>query len=471
MENIKIIFGAPGCGKTTRLLEILEEELKQNEPDKIAFVSFTRKGTYEGADRAKDKFNYRDEDLPYFRTLHSIAFRSAQLSKYDIISKKDYKDFSNAMGMRFSGYYTEEFFNNDDKYLFMHFLRRNNESTASTYARDMDVKILRDVEYNFVRYKQFARVLDFTDIIERFIEVNEPLPVKVAIIDEAQDLTTLQWKMCEVAFRNCERVYIAGDDDQAIYEWSGADVQYFLNIKATSREILKQSYRLQKNILDVAKRVSNMINNRVEKDFKPVGDSGDVFFYNRLEDVRLSKDETYYFLCRNNWFLGLYRDFLRQRAEVFMHKNVLSFEPKHIDAINTLERARKRGSLTDTDEVKLKLYLKDKIDLSISWYDLLNFDNDTIAYYKDLIKHKTNLSDRRITVSTIHGVKGGEADNVILMLDFTRAVRTNMEYNPDSELRCLYVACTRTKKHLHIIHSTLRNGYDNYINFNGGRNE
>ena len=120
-------------------------------------------------------------------------------------------------------------------------------------------------------------------------------------------------------------------------------------------------------------------------------------------------------------------------------------------------------------KLKLKLFLKDKVNLSSPWYEQLNFDNDTVAYYKDLIKYKADLKDRSIMINTIHGVKGGEADNVVLMLDFTRAVQVNMEHNPDSELRCLYVACTRAKKNLHIIHSTSKRGYDDYINFDGGR--
>jgi len=74
-------------------------------------------------------------------------------------------------------------------------------------------------------------------------------------------------------------------------------------------------------------------------------------------------------------------------------------------------------------------------------------------------------------VNTIHGVKGGETDNVVLLLNFTKAVRNNLEVNPDSELRCLYVACTRAKKTLHLIHSDNRNGYDDYYNFEEYTNE
>lgn len=47
------------------------------------------------------------------------------------------------------------------------------------------------------------------------------------MVDEAQDLTPLQWDMVVKIAKSVWRVYIAGDDDQAIYEWNGAEVEYF----------------------------------------------------------------------------------------------------------------------------------------------------------------------------------------------------------------------------------------------------
>jgi DNA helicase-2/ATP-dependent DNA helicase PcrA len=463
MPDTHVIFGAPGCGKTTRLMRLLEDELKQRDPDRIAFVSFTRKGTYEGAERAQARFGYKEADLPYFRTLHSIAFRTGGYTKYDMLSKKDYKSFSDAMGMKFTGYYTEEFYSNDDKYLFIPFLRRNNPKAAESYMYDVDTKKLANVEFNFARYKEFAKVVDFTDIIEAFIARNEALPVEVAIIDEAQDLTTLQWQMCDVAFRNCKKIIVAGDDDQAIYEWSGADVERFLSIDAVTREVLKQSYRLPRRVLDLAKSVSAMISHRVDKDFVAREEEGSVTYHNAIEELDVGGKESWYFLARNNWFLSTYRDLLHKRGEVFVDKGKASYEPREIAAINAFEAMRKCGKVSDVDEMRVKLFLRDKIDLSRPWFENLNFDVDKTAYYRDLIRCKTDLKSTRLTVDTIHGVKGGEADNVVLLLDFTRAVKANFEKNPDSELRCLYVACTRAKKHLHIVHSTSKNGYDTYV--------
>jgi superfamily I DNA/RNA helicase len=51
-------------------------------------------------------------------------------------------------------------------------------------------------------------------------------------------------------------------------------------------------------------------------------------------------------------------------------------------------------------------------------------------------------------LSTIHGAKGGEADNVLLYLDLSGKALTEMERNPDDAYRVLYVGITRTKENL-----------------------
>ena len=57
----------------------------------------------------------------------------------------------------------------------------------------------------------------------------------------------------------------------------------------------------------------------------------------------------------------------------------------------------------------------------------------------------------RITASTIHGAKGGEADNVVLFTDLSPAADDAMRYNPDDMHRVFYVAVTRTRQNLFIM--------------------
>lgn len=463
MNDINIILGSPGCGKTTRLIDILKQELECYNPDKIAFVSFTRKSVQEGRDRAIEMFNYKKNDFPFFRTLHSIAFQQMGFSRHNMISKKDYKIFSKLMGMKFTGFYTEDLKHVDDKYLFLNFLERNNLEIFKLYIDTVDINIYKNIKHNYKRFKDHKNIIDFTDMIESFIEEDQSLPVDIAIIDEAQDLTNLQWKMCEVAFKNCKKVYVAGDDDQCIYAWNGADVDYFLKLNG-KRTILKQSYRLQKKILEYAKGITAKIENRIDKDFHAIGDNGNIFFYNDVNEIEINEDESYYFLSRNNCFLEQHENYIKSKHFVYKRKDKLSFDRYEIRAINLFEKMRKTKKLNIEDEMMLNPYLKGIINLNEPWYYNLNFNNDTIGYYKDLVKFKVDLNKCNIEINTAHGTKGGEADNVVLSLDFTRAVSENFNLNPDSELRTLYVACTRSKKNLHLIFKQGKHGYSDFLN-------
>jgi len=57
----------------------------------------------------------------------------------------------------------------------------------------------------------------------------------------------------------------------------------------------------------------------------------------------------------------------------------------------------------------------------------------------------------RIKLSTIHGMKGGECDNVVLLSDLTENTMRNFEKTPDDENRLFYVGATRAKKQLHVV--------------------
>jgi superfamily I DNA/RNA helicase len=66
--------------------------------------------------------------------------------------------------------------------------------------------------------------------------------------------------------------------------------------------------------------------------------------------------------------------------------------------------------------------------------------------------------DPRIRVSTIHRAKGGEADNVAILMDSTKACVESEDQ--DAERRVWYVGMTRAKKELHIILKSGRYGFD-----------
>ena len=87
-----IVLGPPGTGKTYTLLNKVQDYLKNTDPDKIGYFAFTKKAANEAKARAMDKFNYTEDDLPYFRTLHSLAFRKLGINKDKVMQKRHYED-------------------------------------------------------------------------------------------------------------------------------------------------------------------------------------------------------------------------------------------------------------------------------------------------------------------------------------------------------------------------------------------
>lgn len=463
-----IIYGPPGTGKTTYLLTILEDQLKMYNPQEIAFVSFTKKGVNEGKERAMVKFNLSTKELVYFRTLHSMAFRECALTREEILGKRDYSSFSKQIGMKFLGYYTEDFFHNDDAYLFYNILKRNNEKEADKLKSDLNINTVKYVDQNYTKYKKVNGKYDFTDMIEKYLIEGKPVPVKVAIIDEAQDLTTLQWKMVEKAFSTCDRIFIAGDDDQAIYEWSGSDIRYFLSLKG-NKKILNKSYRLPSNILDFSKQFIEEIKNRVKKEYSPIKEGGKISYYTSLAQVEYNKDESWLLLARNNYTLNKYVTDLSYRKYIYYHKGKSSINKRDLNQIAEYEKIRHMDKplIKGDAEIILRKCLRLDINLKNPWYYNFNWKKEKILYYQDIFT-KGLLKDNkyRININTIHGVKGGEADNIVLNLDTSKAITKNLETNLDAELRCLYVACTRAKKSLHIVYNGGKHNYEKIIKRN-----
>lgn len=470
MSNFKLIVGPPGTGKTTYLLDILETELKTNDPDKIAFVSFTRTGSYEGRDRAISKFNYNSDDLPFFRTLHSTAFRKLNMKKSDMIAYDDKVKFGKLVGYNFKNSFTADLSQNDALYLFYIDAYRNNPKLGKQIIEThyLNVDDLLRIEKSYRAFKHEFSKVDYTDLIEEFIALDQPLPVNVAIVDEAQDLTTLQWKMIDVAFRNCERVYIAGDDDQAIYEWSGADISRFRNVGGEIK-VLDHSYRLPNEILDFSKRITGNIRNRIEKDFEPSGGKGTVrtigpdLEYELMEkNVVINPDESYLFLSRNKYYLSIFKNALIRMGVPFKFGGELFYDHNHIKAINIYHKRQKQGDLSLTERNFLRRYTtKGVTNFDAPWFDSLRLPKEKVEYYRMLIKNKAKLPDNpKVDIRTIHSVKGAEVDNVFMHLNITHAVNRNLYLNPDQEHRVFYVGATRAKKTLNLVLPNQKMSYD-----------
>jgi superfamily I DNA/RNA helicase len=78
-------------------------------------------------------------------------------------------------------------------------------------------------------------------------------------------------------------------------------------------------------------------------------------------------------------------------------------------------------------------------------------DVETENYIRNMLANKEKITQTpRITLSTIHGAKGGEPTMYYFYLDITKSALDHNDINPDELHRLFYVAVTRAKKSLHM---------------------
>ena len=90
-ERIKII-GGPGCGKTTKLLEILKHQFKNGlKHNQVAMVAFARATVFHLRDRCRDELNFSEEQQESIKTIHSYCMD--KLKDWDVFTSSHKREF------------------------------------------------------------------------------------------------------------------------------------------------------------------------------------------------------------------------------------------------------------------------------------------------------------------------------------------------------------------------------------------
>ncbi len=516
------LFGGPGSGKTTALLDRVEQLLSENEDIEIRdvlVVSYTRAAAAEIRERLAERLDTTPRALRgNVATMHAKAYDLLNLSRGDVVGESDKEEFCEDYGLDFEDEYegsrrrSARSTTLGNKVIatsqWLQRTRRDvgdwydvpfkwNEETVRlppeiddqaqtgnkytpTWPSDDDRVDLPEAIRAWRTWKGEQGIVGFADMLER-VKQRSLLPnVDYLVIDEFQDITTLQYDVYEEWRPHMQRVLIAGDDDQVVYAWQGADPDLLLEEDVDEDVILPNSYRLPSRILNAVNQEVSHIDKRQEKDLEPRKEGGTVeALRNRsmldvVREVRRTveeTDETIMILCRARYQLFQFIDeFIDEGIPFKALTDQRMWTDRLTQYVDGIEALAEDERLTGLQARRLADMLADSAFGTGERDDLFDAlddreeaaDTDDIAEIDiepdlvrehapfapdppaaaDMLRKVTNFQERSVDayfageyhgiernlvrVGTIHSAKGREADHVFIATDLTEKVVEQM---------------------------------------------
>ena len=425
------------------------------DPDKILFVSHTRAAAAEIRERGK---------LKNVSTLHSLCYHELELTRQLTVTPAKMATFARDAKIEASGERDSELPGDQMLSVYQRSVARGT-SPEEEYENSVRPGSYAHYEYVWRAYeawKQEFGYYDFNDMLDKAAQM--PLgKYEHVFVDEAQDLSPLQWRVVEAVTRDADTVTVAGDDDQAIFIWGGADPQgmqrWSEDNKATV-SVLDQSYRVPREVHWLAQAVRGRIAGSVDKTYRPAPHDGLLVRHSSLE------------LVDDHIFVGatiLYRDLAgRAQIEHELDSRRITYtaggqgRPTRYDsrygrALRIVDKMR-RGISIEEREMKLLLEtlnynaMARLTSQNAEWLfdkrpsEVLEAPIETLEYLDAVDVTRP----AQVYLSTIHGAKGKEWNRVILLSQQSERVAREFVLNPDAEHRVMYVGITRAKHELHI---------------------
>jgi len=403
-------------------------------------------------------------------TIHSLVYGLLGISRTQVISRAMLVDFGKEIGVTISGDFDitgeqERYIEEGDEAMSIigradaRMVPHMEEYKCSELT--VPERSFRYISESYKAWKKEFGYIDFNDMLTSYLQSPIPLRYDVLIVDEAQDLSQLQWAVVDELVKTVQWCVVAGDMDQALFVWGGAmpsGMNAFGERHGSDSHDLTQSYRIPSKVHTLAMSVRSRIKEKNDVTYKPRPVEGSYGFHASPDSIVFNSSDT----------MILYRTHsLRRELEGVLIDRLIPFT-----CMNGMPGpwSGKWGRAVTA----YRIYSKGEHELTkrqatvleqMSWYRTIptNKHWSQVLNIPDRFKNYMVQTEGKlptVRLSTIHGAKGKEADRVIMYTGMTQRTVDGMTRDPDAEHRVFYVGVTRAKERLDIVQGDLN--YDIY---------
>lgn len=512
MSDPYVIIGSAGTGKTTKLIDIYQNETEERGIEKVYFLTFSKTTRREIEKRLGKKFT--KAELENVRTLHSLCFNLLGLKPEEVVKTKHIKrfflemyglDYKNSNELDINEPVSILFGDDEAEKIFRTIQKSRQIITSVNNTREIEeVSVtyrqqVKNIAEEYIKYKKENNIYDFDDMIEKVPELNLfPHNLEVLIVDEFQDLTPLQYITYKHLATYAKKVIIAGDDDQAIYGFSGSDhkmliKEYYKATENGNAEVLNTCYRSGANIMKIALNfIEKNCKDRIPKEINFIDDSGEFEmrnFYGYGDIVNIInnsyENNKIFILARTNaecrrfseilnenliphsfikrgsiWtnkFINLINSFIRTKKKKAINKEQILVLMDYIPSSSSHKKfGFKRGTKKQVKKNQKEIYTNTEfLDLLTQKIPLFlvidGIHNKKLSENKkDILKRCLQLNkeieNREIAIGTYHSSKGLETYINIVYNNLPRRLFEKFDNEVrEEEARNLFTAMTRGK--------------------------
>lgn len=304
LDGTCLTIAGPGSGKTsviTHRTKHLIEEGHVNPAD-ILVVTFTKAAAQEMKERFLKLMKQKSTTVT-FGTFHAVFFavlKTAYRYTADNIIRPEQKmNLMKGLIRRFHVDYEDENECIQNLLSEISSVKNSNIAIAHYYSSNYPENVFRDVYRAYEKALHANRLLDFDDMLvythELFREREDILArwqekYKYILIDEFQDINSIQYEIVKMLAAPQNNLFVVGDDDQSIYRFRQARPEIMLNFEKDYRNVkrieLNYNYRCDANIVHAAKCLISHNRNRFKKNMKTVNPAGNAVVIKSYKDQR-----------------------------------------------------------------------------------------------------------------------------------------------------------------------------------------